>query len=161
MGAIVSHGYEKAISHGKFFFILRGVPMENMQTVHETRRQRIGMLKKKYDKWVHLNVALGWEKTNVRLSQIHSGTLRSDRGTPYLLGDETAREIELALGLPEGWMDTPPTHTELHGTPSAADLITRVVLCMEPEQQYAALRVVHALSQPAAGQASEQNGTNG
>ena len=126
-----------------------------MQTVQDTRRQRVGILKKEYVKWSALNKALDWESTNTRLSQIHSGTLRSDRGTPYTMGDETAREIEQKLKLPTGWMDTPPTYGELHGTPDLAARASEILAAMEPEAQYQAIRLLDALAQP-----PKTNGTN-
>ena len=80
-----------------------------MQTVFETRRIGLRMLIDKHGSIADLNVALGWERTFARLSQIQNRSIRSDRGTPYEMGDVTAREIEEKLGLEEGWMDTPPT----------------------------------------------------
>jgi hypothetical protein len=132
-----------------------------VQTIAETRRQRLQMLLKQHGSIAALNDLIGLARTDATLSQVRNRSPHHKTGKPRAMGDDLARKIEEALDLPEGWMDTPPTHTELHGAPSTADLITQVVLCMEPEQQYAALRVVHALSQPAAGQASEQNGTTG
>ncbi|HEX7643005.1 MAG TPA: S24 family peptidase [Burkholderiaceae bacterium] len=41
----------------------------------------------------------------VYLSQIKNKTPRGTRKTPTLMGDETARKIELAIGKPPGWMD--------------------------------------------------------
>lgn len=151
---IVSMGYSNAISPGKFLFIHGAGPIERMQTVQETRRQRVGILKKKYVRWSILNAALGWEKTNTRLSQIHNGTLRSDRGTPFVMGDDTAREIEQKLDLPEGWMDTPPSLAEQFGHSEPLDKMAELMAVMEPEMQYKVVRMVAALSQPA-------DGTNG
>lgn len=119
-----------------------------MQTVQDTRRQRLAMLKKKHGKWSDLNHALGWEKTNARLSQILSGTLRSDRGTPYTMGDDTAREIEHKLDLPAGWMDTPPSYTELHGEDDPISKAVDLMAAMEPEARYQALRLLGAIAQP-------------
>lgn len=149
MAAIVSTGYVKAISPGNFFFTHGDGPISPMQTVQDTRRQRVGILKTKYVKWSALNEALGWERTNTRLSQIHSGTLRSDRGTPYTMGDETAREIEQKLNLPAGWMDTPPTYAELHGEePDALTQAHTLLMAMEKDTQYQALRLLTALAEP-------------
>ena len=70
------------------------------------------------------------------------------------MGDPTAREIEVALGLPEGWMDTPPTYAELHGE---NDPRTKAMLIMEalpPDQWDTALRLLDALVKPA------KNGTH-
>jgi hypothetical protein len=127
-----------------------------MQTVQDTRRQRVGILKTRFGTWAELNSAIGWERTNTRLSQIHSGTLRSDRGTPYTMGDDTAREIELALKLEYGWMDTPPSYAEVHGKPDPISQAVRLLEAMEPEARYQALRLLDALAQPPAA-----NGTHG
>lgn len=126
-----------------------------MQTVYETRRARLGMLKKQYQTWAHLNDALGWERTSARLSQIFNQTARKDRGTTYEMGDPTAREIEKTLGLDIGWMDTPPTYAELHGE---NDPRAKAMLMMEglpPDQWDTALRLLGALAQPAG-----RNGTH-
>ncbi len=109
------------------------------------------MLKEKYGRWVDLNAAIGWESTNARLSQIHSGTLRSDRGTPYTMGDDTAREIEKKLDLPTGWMDTPPGLSETYGTSAPLERLAELLACMEPEMQYKVVRMVAALNEPAEG----------
>lgn len=156
MATIVSTGYANAISPGNFFFTHGDGSIPPMQTVQDTRRQRVGILKTKYVKWSTLNEALGWERTNTRLSQIHSGTLRSDRGTPYTMGDDTAREIESKLKLPEGWMDTPPTYAELNGQPDPASMAASMLAAMEPEAQYQALRLLGALAEP-----TKANGTIG
>lgn len=128
--------------------------MPQMQTVQETRRQRLGLLKEKYGRWVDLNAALNWESTNARLSQIHSGTLRSDRGTPYTMGDDTAREIEQKLNLPLGWMDTPPSAADTYGTNEPLERMAALFAVMEPEMQYKVVRMVAALNEQA-------DGTNG
>lgn len=126
-----------------------------MQTVFETRKTRLGMLKKQYGKWATLNEAIGWDKTSARLSQINSGTMRKDRDTAYVMGDVMAREIEEALKLPTGWMDTPPTYNELHGDDRQAQML----LAMEsiPEDLWpTARRLLAALEKPQA-----KNGTTG
>lgn len=127
-----------------------------MQTVFETRKTRLAMLKKQYGKWSTLNDAIGWDKTSARLSQIHSGTMRKDRDTAYVMGDVMAREIETALKLPVGWLDTPPTYAELAGE---NDMRAKALAVMEamPEDQWAtALRLLDALAKPTA-----KNGTTG
>lgn len=78
-----------------------------MQTVFETRRERLKQLITRFGTIAALNVALGYDATNPRLSQIQNRSIRSDRGTPYEMGDTTAREIEAKLELETGWMDTP------------------------------------------------------
>jgi hypothetical protein len=147
-------GYVKASSTGKFFFSTVKGPILNMQTIQETRRQRLGMLKAQYGRWSELNVKIGWERTSARLSQIHSGTIRSDRGTPYTMGDDTAREIEKSLELEEGWMDTPPSLAEQFGHSEPLDKMAALLSAMEPEMQYQAVRLVAVFAQP-------HEGTNG
>lgn len=114
------------------------------------------MLKKQFGTWAALNEKLQWDKTSARLSQIHSGTLRSDRGTPYTMGDDTAREIEQKLGLEVGWMDTPPTYAELHEEPDPISKAVDLLQAMEPEARYQAVRLLGALVEPPAA-----NGTTG
>ncbi len=139
----------KSISFGGYEKYPVDAKLTIMQTVQETRKARLILLKKKYGRWVDLNVAIGWERTNPRLSQIYKGTIRSDRNLPYTMGDETAREIESNLGLPLGWMDTPPTYDELLGP---EDQRAKVLLLMEamPQEQWATVvRLVDAIAQPA------------
>lgn len=119
-----------------------------MQTVQDTRRQRLGMLKQKHGRWSVINNLLEWDTNSARLSQIHSGTLRSDRGTLYTMGDDTAREIEGKLGLPVGWMDTPPSYGELRGEDHPLCKGVQLLEAMEPEAQYQAVRLLTALQQP-------------
>lgn len=94
-----------------------------MQTVFDTRRTRLRLLRDKYKTWGDFNEAIGWPRTDPRLSQIHSQSIRSGRGTPFVMGDSTARHIEAKLGLVVGWMDTPPSYAELDPDPMIADLL--------------------------------------
>jgi hypothetical protein len=120
-----------------------------MQTIQETRKARLKMLKSKYGRWVDLNEAIGWDKTNPRLSQIYNGTSRSDRNSPYAMGDETAREIEMKLGLPVGWMDTPPNYAEMHDPEDQRAKVLQLMEAMPPDQWATVVRLVDALAQPA------------
>ena len=109
------------------------------------------MLIKKYSTIAALNEALGLEKTNARLSQIQNASIRSDRGTPYEMGDPTAREIEEKLGLEKGWMDTPPTYEELDPDPMIADLIKvarQLVEEKRPDDLAHLVRVGHTFVEP-------------
>jgi hypothetical protein len=119
-----------------------------MQTVQETRRRRVGILKAEFGTWAKINELLGWEPTNARLSQIHKGTLRSDRGTPYTMGDDTARLIEQQLRKPTGWMDTPPEMDEPADENDPISKAMHIMQAMEPEARYQALRLLDALAQP-------------
>ena len=68
------------------------------------------MLLRKYGTFAAMNEALGWPRTDSRLSRIKNANARTDRGGKiFQMGDAIARELEGTLGLEEGWMDTPPT----------------------------------------------------
>ena len=127
-----------------------------MQTVHDTRRQRLAMLLDQYKTFANLNDALKWPRTDGRLSRIKNQNVRTDReGKSFEMGDSIAREMEEKLGLDHGWMDTPPSYAELHGDP---DPRTHLLAVMEklPVDQYAtAIRLITAL----AGQDPTKNGT--
>lgn len=111
MYAILTQGYATSITPGNFQSWKAEYPIQCMQTAQETRKQRLLLLKKKHGTWAALNKLIGWESTNARLSQIGAGSIRSGRNTPYVMGDDMAREIEHALDLPNGWMDTPLTYS--------------------------------------------------
>lgn len=126
-----------------------------MQTVHETRKQRLELLIKQHETIAKLNEALGWPRTDSRISRIRNGNARSDRdGKVFQMGDGMAREIEDTLKLGTGWMDTPPSLSEQYGHSEPLDKMAALLAAMEPEMQYKVVRMVAALSQPA-------NGTNG
>lgn len=99
MCAILTQGYAASITPGNFQSWKAEYPMQCMQTAQETRKQRLLLLKKKHGTWAALNKLIGWESTNARLSQIGAGSIRSGRNTPYVMGDDMAREIEAALSL--------------------------------------------------------------
>lgn len=115
----------------------------------------MGLLIKKHGKVAHLNRALGWEENNARLYQIHNRSIRSDRGTPFEMGDPTAREIENKLGLAVGWMDTPLTYAEMDGDNDQRAMIDHIVNDLPREDWPTALRLLSALKKPA------KNGTTG
>lgn len=128
-----------------------------MQTVHDTRRQRLEMLIEKYGSIAALNENIKWPRTDSRLSRIKNANTRSDRtGKVFQMGDNIAREIEEALGLEHGWMDTPPSLAEQFGQSQPLDKMAELMAAMEPEMQYKVVRMVAALAQPAEG-----NGTTG
>lgn len=132
-----------------------------MQTVFETRKIRLGMLKKQYVKWSILNEAIGWDKTSARLSQIYSGTIRRDRDTAYVMGDTMAREIEVALKLQTGWMDTPPSYAELAGEHDPRAKALAVMEAMPQDQWDTALRLLDALAKPVTHSGTGTNGKDG
>jgi hypothetical protein len=133
-----------------------GDAIAGMQTVHQTRKERLLVLKKKYGTWSAINKLLNWEATNARLSQIGAGSIRSGRNTPYVMGDEMAREIEASLGLETGWMDTPLTWAEALGQEDPRAKVMQLMEAMPPDQWSTAVRLLDALAQPAA-----RNGTTG
>lgn len=144
----LSPGYSLSIPLGQYEFLTDGYVIQGVQTVFETRRQRLGMLVKVHGSVADLNRALGWEETNARLYQIHNRSTRKDRGTLYEMGDQTAREIETRLNLAEGWMDTPPTYAELLGD---EDPMTKAIMALEQlnrEQIPVATRLITAIAQP-------------
>jgi phage repressor protein C with HTH and peptisase S24 domain len=83
-----------------------------MQTIDETRRQRLQILIEKHSTLAALNEALGLARTDATLSQIKNKSAHSKTGTPRCMGDPLARRIEEKLDLPLGWMDTPPRHEQ-------------------------------------------------
>ncbi len=128
-----------------------------MQTVFQTRRARLKILISRHGSISALNLALGWEATNARLSQIQNGSIRSDRKTPYEMGDATAREIEEKLKLPLGWMDTPPDYAEMAGEDDPKAKLHAVMERLAPDQWPTAVRLLDALTQPE----EKSNGTHG
>ena len=123
-----------------------------MQTVHETRRQRLEMLLEKYGSIAALNEKIKWPRTDSRLSRIKNANTRTDRtGKVFQMGDNIAREIEGALGLENGWMDTPPSLAEQFGHSVPLDKMAELMAAMEPDMQYKVVRMVAALAQPAEG----------
>lgn len=128
--------------------------MPGMQTVFETRRARLKELIGKYGSISALNQALGWDATNPRLSQIQNRSIRSDRGTPYEMGDATAREIEEKLALGTGWMDTPQGYAA--PTDQRIAHVLKIMESMPDWQLDQAVKIVDTLAQP-----TRKNGTNG
>lgn len=156
MHAILTQAYATSITPGNFQSWKPEYPIQCMQTAQETRKQRLLLLKKKHGTWAALNKLIGWESTNARLSQIGAGSIRSGRNTPYVMGDDMAREIEHALDLPNGWMDTPLTYSELHGEDDPRTKAMQLMETMPPDQWATAVRLLDALAQPA-----RANGTTG
>ena len=71
------------------------------------------------------------------------------------MGDDLARKIEEKLGLPEGWMDTPPSYSELQGEHDPRLKAMVLMESLPPDQWDTALRLLDALAQPAS-----KNGTD-
>lgn len=123
--------------------------IQSMQTVTETRRQRLMILINKYGETTKLNEAIGRDPGNPQLGLYKNRNLRKN-GKHHQMGDLIAREIEEKLGLPQGWMDTPPTYTELLGEEDPMAKIIMVAEKMSPEMQRFYAQLGHtALEQPA------------
>ncbi len=102
----------RQVTIGEFQKLAIGYEIAPMQTVSETRRNRLEMLIAKYGSVAELNTALGWVRTDPKLAQIRNANVRKGRAKPHQMGDAMAREIEERLVLPVGWMDTPPNSHE-------------------------------------------------
>lgn len=117
-----------------------------MQPVTETRLVRLQMLVKKHNgSLADLNEAIGLTRTDATLSQIRTRAPHSKTGKPRVMGDDLARKIEEKLGLPVGWMDTPPTYLELHGEPSPLTESFKVMEKMPVYLQQTAFRLISTL----------------
>lgn len=66
------------------------------------------------------------------------------------MGDPTARQIEQALQLPEGWMDTPLSYSDLHSKEDPRALVMSLMESMPSSEWSTVVRLVDALAQPEA-----------
>ena len=120
-----------------------------MQTVYETRRERLAKLLEKFGTFAAINEALEWPRTDSRLSRIKNANARTDRdGKVYQMGDAIAREIEQKLGYPEGWMDTPPSYAEIHKAEDPRAMVMALMEAMPASEWSTVVRLVDALAQP-------------
>lgn len=159
MGRIVLPiGYYLSMPMGKFTKGALLTHHRGVNTIDETRRARLEMLIKRFGgKLADLNEALGYERTHSQLARIKNKNQRSDRpGKFFVMGDDQAREIERKLSLDVGWMDTPPSYTELHGEDDPRTKVMLLMEAMPPEQWSTAVRLLDALTQP-----SQATGTQG
>ena len=114
------------------------------------------MLIEQHGSLAALNDKIELSRTDATLSQIKNQSPHHKTGKPRSMGDDLARKIEEKLGLPSGWMDTPPTYAELHGQADPIGKAVTLLEAMEPEARYQALRLLDALAQPPVA-----NGTHG
>lgn len=140
-----------SIAIASFCFLRAASVISTVQTIAETRRQRLQMLIDEFGSLAALNDRLERARTDATLSQIKNRSPHHKTGKPRSMGDDLAREIETRLGKPEGWMDTPPGLSEQFGTSEPFDKMAALMATMEPEMQYRVVRMVAALSQPAEG----------
>ena len=156
-GIVLPNGQCLQVPIGKFAY--RGISLNipAMQTIDKTRRIRLEMLIKMHGgKLANLNEALGYERTASKLARIRNRNARSDRpGKFFEMGDEQAREIEAALKLENGWMDTPPGYDELLGEEDPRTKVMQLMEDMPPDQWATVVRLVDAIAQP-----SLKTGTN-
>lgn len=135
-----------SIAYVQFANLALGHVIDCMQPVTETRLIRLQMLVKKHnDSLADLNEAIGLVRTDATLSQIRTKAPHSKTGKPRVMGDDLARKIEERLSLDCGWMDTPPSHAELHGEDDPRTQVMKIMENMSAEESYRAFAVVAAL----------------
>lgn len=127
-----------------------------MQTSSEIRRSRLNQLVEKYGSIADLNQAIGWARTDPKLSQIKNNNKRPGRDASYQMGDAMAREIEERLGLERGWLDNPASEAERDGVMGKRQKAEELMRSMSDDQLAVALRLLDALAKPEQG-----NGTTG
>lgn len=118
-----------------------------MLTIAETRRIRLNLLISKFGTMASLNSALGWTRTDPKLSQIRNEHVRGTSGKPYNMGDSMARKIEGKLKLEKGWMDTPPSLAEQYGLEDPRAKTWDLMVRMPEGQLQTAYRLINALAQ--------------
>ena len=144
---------------GEFTFFFIGGQIRPMKPVEETRRQRLLLLIKEHGGQTRLIEKLPKTEINAStVARIANANVRHDRGgAPYVMGSPMARQIEIALGLPSGWMDTPLTYADMHGEDDPRTKAMQLMESMPPDQWATAVRLLDALAQPA----TQANGTTG
>lgn len=79
-----------------------------MKTVEEVRRIRLHELLVEHGSWARLNELTSKKKLDSTYSQIAGQVIGSKSGAPKQMGSASARQLEVSLRLPRGWMDTDP-----------------------------------------------------
>jgi hypothetical protein len=130
--------------------------ISRVKTIAETRRARLQMLLDKHGTLAAINDLIELPRTDATLSQIKNQSPHHKTGKPRSMGDDMARRIEEKLDLETGWMDTPPSYSELHGEADPISKAIDLMAAMEPEARYQAVRLLDALAQP-----TKANGTTG
>jgi hypothetical protein len=128
-----------------------------VQTIDETRRQRLEMLIREHNNSIaELNAAMEMDRTDATFSQIRNQAVHSKTGKPRAMGDDLARRLEGKLGKPVGWMDTPPSYEELHGADDPRVKAMQLFESLPKDQWPIATRLLDALAKP-----EKENGTTG
>lgn len=139
-----------SIALNQFQKIALGYSIGPMFTISETRIARLSILERQHGhSLANLNDALELSRTDSTLSQIRTRAPHSKTGKPRAMGDDLARKIELKLGLPVGWMDTPPTLAEQFGQDDIQSKLGTLMARMPPSDLERAYAVLNALSQSA------------
>ena len=143
---------------GEFFICPKGAPISQMNTIEEVRRLRLQLLVKKHGSMANLCQSLGYARNETAtLTRILNANIRHDRdGKPYNMGSPMARHIEEKLSLGLGWMDTPPSYSEMLGDDDPRTKVMQLMEAMPPDQWTTAVRLLDALAQP-----SQATGTQG
>jgi hypothetical protein len=168
MAAIVfPKGEPLSIPYREFCFFPLGNPIGQMMTVHETRRARLQQLAEMKGGMANLCEALGLARSDTaRFTRITNANVRHERGaTPYVMGDDLARNIEETLRLERGWMDTPPG-LELASDGPRLQALHRVAAELAPYQVDQLIQIGETLargpqSQPAKPQLPSDLSTTG
>lgn len=87
-----------------------------MRTVEEVRRARLQLLLGEHGTWARLNELTDKNKPDSTYSQIANQSISSKSGAPKQMGSTLARQLEISLKKPRGWMDTDPDLSTSHGS---------------------------------------------
>lgn len=77
-----------------------------MKTITEIRRENLIEILKDFRTIAEFNETMGRKRTDPSFGMIKNQQVNPNRGKPRIMGDKLAREIELRLNLPDGWMDS-------------------------------------------------------
>lgn len=87
-------------------------------TVHDIRHVNLLHLIAAFGSIQKFATAVG--KSHSQISQLRNSLVHSKTGQPRVMGDKLARDIELKLGKPIGWMDRPQALDSFLDLPEAA-----------------------------------------
>jgi hypothetical protein len=134
--------------------------MATMQTVEETRWIRLRMLLEQHASFADLCEKLGYARNETAaLNRIYNRNKRKERGNAeYKMGRPMARKIEAKLNLPDGWMDTPPTYSELNREPDLKHKTLELMDRMDPAQLALFYRTGLAFVEPPANDQAKPDG---
>jgi hypothetical protein len=133
------HVKRAALGHGR-----RRVEVNPPMVLNaDIRRMRLEELRDRYGSLTLLNRALGRNDRDYTLGQILKRSPDSKTGKPRQMGSVMARQIEVKLSLPKGWMDSPPTGTvEFQGTIASAVNLLCTQCDRRPESKEAVMHLL-------------------